>query len=345
MPNFLADRDPRTLNVDAPGGFQPMGLFLGEGSGVVLEVAVLNATRRPTAPELRTLHQARLGRRATPVVIAVLWGDDRSSICGPSGDSVGLRLDLPRQQTERICEAALGMPDRHAATRFLSQSLGQLETSIPGLRNSGLFALHELEAGVPNRQDWGPARTRSQALLSRRGRELIEGLGFQIQSLPGPELVLVARGTKVALALLLERVDEIEPASPRFGNISPISHALAKADQENLDFVVISAGSTLRVYPVRTGVGTGRRGRTETYTEVNLDLLSPEQAGYIWLLYSADALSGGGPLPTYWAGAQTMLPISDLAFVSGCIRKSCRGWQRLWLKHNDCTILQQTSCA
>lgn len=261
---------------------------------MALEVLVFHAARRPAAAELKELHRERVGRRATPVVVVALWGDGRAGLCGSAGDDVRVFADADRAQVERICDAALQSPDRHAAIRFLSSALGQLEFPIPGLRNAGLFALHELEAGVPRRQDWANSAGKARPLLALRGRGLIERLGFAIQQLPGPEAILVASGTKVAIALFLERTDDIEPASAQFGNISPISHALAKADQENLDYVVIAAGSTLRVYPVKPGVGTGRRGRTETYAELNLDLLPPAQAGYLWLLYSAEALSPGG---------------------------------------------------
>jgi len=261
---------------------------------MALEVVVFLANRRPTISEMRQLHHERLGRRATPVVVAALWGQNRAALCGPSGDDLAVIVDADREQVERVCEAALVSPDRHAAIRFLSTAFIQLSAKIPGLRNSGLFALHELEAGVPQRPDWVPSSEKANPLLALRGRALIEQLGFTVQQLPGAESILVASGTKVAIALFLDRTDDIEPANAQFGNISPISHALNRADQENLDFVVIAAGSVLRVYPVKPGIGTGQRGRTETYAELNLDLLAASQAGYLWLLYSADALGSGG---------------------------------------------------
>jgi hypothetical protein len=295
--SFLSSRDPRSLTIEAPDGFEPVGLFLGSGA-MAVEVAVLKAARKPSNPELRQLHAARLGRRATPVVVVTLWGNDQAAICGPKGDDLALVGDVDREQIERLCDAALSAPDRHAALRLLSHALDQLDSPIPGLRNFGLFALHELEAGVPRSAEWTPSVEKGRPLLARRGRQLVEGLGYSVEALPGPESVLLARGTRVAIALFLERPDEIDPASPQFGNLSPVSYALARADQHNLDYVLIAAGSTLRVYPVKTGVGTGRRGRTETFTELNLDLLPPALAGYLWLLFSADALLEGGSFTT-----------------------------------------------
>jgi len=76
--------------------------------------------------------------------------------------------------------------------------------------------------------------------------------------------------------------------------VSPVSYALAKADAENLSYVFVNHGSALRIYPAATGIGTGRRGRTETFIEVHLDLLPSDKAGYLWLLFSGKALSKGG---------------------------------------------------
>ena len=86
--------------------------------------------------------------------------------------------------------------------------------------------------------------------------------------------------SRIALAILLERNESPDVASVRFSNTSPISYALAKAEAENLEYVVVLAGSVLRLYPVKTGVGTGQRGRSETFVEIHLDLLPEELAGY-----------------------------------------------------------------
>ena len=56
----------------------------------------------------------------------------------------------------------------------------------------------------------------------------------------------------------------------------------------------MSADPALRLYPTGTGAGVGRRGRAETFIEARLDLLAATQTGYLWLLFSADALRDGG---------------------------------------------------
>jgi len=55
---------------------------------------------------------------------------------------------------------------------------------------------------------------------------------------------------------------------------------LAKADSENLDYLIVSSGPALRLYSAKTGIGTSHRGRTETYVEIHLDLLADDQLGY-----------------------------------------------------------------
>jgi hypothetical protein len=294
MTVFLELLEPRDLIGTYPTGLRPEALFLGRGDGP-LELAQFSSARAPTRPQLRELHQLRQGRRATPVLIVVLHGTERAALAMRFGDDWTVHEDLDAAQVERLSAAALDAPDRHAADALLRQKLVQLaEQPIPGLRNAGLFALHELEHGVPARADWAAACTAGQTVLSLRGRDLVQRLGFTIETLPGPASVLRARETRAAIAVFLERADEIEPANERYDGLSPVSYALAKADAEKLDYVIVAAGTLLRVYPVPPGVGTARRGRTETFVELDVALLDAAAAGYLPLLASADALTAGG---------------------------------------------------
>lgn len=292
---FLAAHDPRPLAGNFPAGVAPVALHLGQG-GQALEVVVLQSRATPTQTQLKAILNERKGRRASPVLVVAIHDEDRASVCGVEQEDPAIHLDLDRGQVERLCARALAAPDRHVATRALREAFPQLTSTLPGLTNHGLFAMHELEFGVPRRPDWRAAGRDAGELLGRRGRELIQGLGFAIRELPGadPGSVLVAEATKVAVAVFLERPDEIDPPLDRFNNQAPISWALTKADEENLDYVVISAGPVLRVYPTRPGVGAGRRGRTETYVSLDLDLLRASHAGYLRLLCSANALARGG---------------------------------------------------
>jgi hypothetical protein len=290
---FLQDLDPQAFPV--VDGFPGCRLFLGGGQQP-LEVLVAESGSRPTATDLRAAWKARVGGRATPVLLVVLHGD-RAALCGPGGDPPPAFTDLDRGRVERICRAALGEPDRHAAERLLRTAIPDAEAPQAGLRNEGLFATHELTVGVRRRPDWPRALTRGRPLLLKRSRELLQALGYSIEPLPGPAVILRASKTKIAVAVLLERQEVPEVASARFAPLSPVAYALAKADEENLPFVVVLAGSVFRLYPAKTGVGVARRGRTETFVEVNLDLLGDEDAGYLDLLFSAEALLENG---TFW---------------------------------------------
>lgn len=286
MPN---SKDTREITLSG----ESAGLRLGKGP-LGIEVVSMSFDSRPRISQLRDLFKKRVGRRAAPVLLLGHWGDNRTAVCGPTEHNLIEHLDLPREQVESIAEKALGASDRHQAIRIIHQLLPQLETSIPGLRNGGLFAMQELDNGVPERSDWETARERSQQLRRLRGRELISALDFTTQDQSGPDILLLARDRKTAVAVLLDHPEEIEASSATFDGVSPVSYALAKADREHLDYVLVVAGSTIRLYPAQPGVGSGRRGRSETFVELNLDLLASESAGYLWLLFSADALAEGG---------------------------------------------------
>ena len=281
--------EPRRVTV----GDRRAKLYLGRGP-LALEVVVVALDGRPRIADLRAMFQARSGRRAAPVLIVAPWGGGRAALCGPTEHNPVEHRDLPVEQVEAVCGKALEADGRHTAIRLLHRLLPALDAPIPGLRNGGLFAMQELERGVPSRGDWALATEEARGVRALRGRALIEGLGFATEELPGPAMLLLAGDRKTAVAVLLDRPEEIDSASPRFDGVSPVSYALAQADRENLDWVVAVAGGTLRLYPAKPGVGTGRRGRSETFIEIDLDLLSGDDAGYLWLLLSAPALSEGG---------------------------------------------------
>jgi hypothetical protein len=291
---FLENHELRAVNLGDPQGLRPLGLAIGKGANA-LEVLVAEASSPPSLGALRNVWKARLGGRATPVLLVVLY-DGKAALCGPGGEQPPAYADLHQGTVERICSTALDEPDRHASLRFLRSVIPQLEPEVrvSGLRNEGLFATHELQRDVPRRKDWAVAGEKARHALKLRGQALVKALGYSVEALPGPAYVLRSADTKLAVAVFLERNESPDAPNARFSNLSAISYALAQADRENLDYVLISTGSALRLYPARTGIGTGRRGRTETFIEAHLDLLPEGDAGYLWLLFSAEALHKGG---------------------------------------------------
>ena len=291
--SFLAGFPLRSIHHKETYALPISGLILGEGTQP-LEVLISRTTHRPPLSDIRASWKARHGGRATPVLLIVLYGE-KAALCGPIGDPPSIYVDLDPARVECICRSALEAPDRHAALRFLHIALPGVESNIPGLRNEGLFATHEVEQGIRVRPDWPRANERARHILPRRGRPLLEALGFSVEPLPGPTSILRAAKTKIAIAVLLERNEPPDISNARFSQLSPVLYAMTKAEEENLPFVFIVSDSIIRLHPVRQNIGVGRRGRTETYIELNLNLLEEQNSGLLILLYSADALQGDGP--------------------------------------------------
>ena len=95
---------------------------------------------------------------------------------------------------------------------------------------------------------------------------------------------------------MLRESESPEAGTARFNTLSPVSYALAKADAENLPWVVVVQGNRIRLYSTAVDAGVGRRGRTATFVECQPALLPDEHLAYLWLLFSADALAPKGSL-------------------------------------------------
>jgi hypothetical protein len=290
--SFLSERTPRPLALPRQAGLEPKTLYVGNGQNA-FEVALVASAEQPTSGALHAAWKARRGGRASPVLLVALYGN-HAALCGPAGDDPPVRFGVDRGQAERLCRAALEQPDRHVALAFLAQALPSLDTSVPGLRNEGLFALHALTVDAQLRPEWTSASGKVRAIASRRGQDLLSGLGFKIERLDNLTFLLRGGDRRAALAVLLDPVEIPEAGTARFNNLSPVSYALAKADAEGLPWVVVLHGDRLRLYPTAVGIGVGRRGRTETYVEVQTSLLADEHLPYLWLLFSADGLDPKG---------------------------------------------------
>lgn len=267
---FLTDLTPRPWQPGGKRPLQPVGLYLGNGASAI-EVAVASSTRPPGRGVMLETWKARRAGRAAPVLLIVLHPSG-ASVCGATGESPPVYPKVDREQAERLAGEVLARPDRHAALRFLNQALPSLESALPGISNEGLVALHELEYGARQRADWSDAKRKAAAVLGRRDREL--ALGFQMERLDNLTFLLRGGNRRSALAVLLREDESPEAGADRFNSLSPISYALAKADDENLPWVIVVQGNRLRLYSTDLGAGVGRRGRTETYVECQPALLA-----------------------------------------------------------------------
>ena len=300
--DFLADVQARPIRLSGSHGFSSAELYVGRGTNA-LEVVVARTASAPVRSELLEAWKSRRGRRAAPVVFVVLHTKG-AALCGATGEKPPIYEGLDVGQSARLCHEALDQPDRHAALRFLGQALPSLETTLPGLNNEGLLALHELQQGVPSRGDWPHARRKAKRAVGKRDQELLEALGFKIERLDNLTSLLRSGGTRTALAVMLRDTESPESGSDRFNSLSPISYAFKKADDECLSWVVVVQGNRLRLYATAVDAGVGRRGRTETFVECQPTLLSDDHLPYLWLLYSAEALARNGSLHEILEGSQ-----------------------------------------
>ncbi len=269
-----------------------MGLALGQGQAP-LEVVVIEAATRPAITAMRAAWKDRHGGRAAPVLLIAVYGNS-AAVCGPSGDNPPVLPNVELGQAERLCRTALEEPDRHSALRFLRPALEAIDSPMAGVRNEGLMSTHEIGVWLRENRDKANAKAKSKIALTKTGTQLVMALGFEVEQTLGPASILVSQSQKLALAVFLDRNESPDTANQRFSNFSPVTYALTKADQENLPYVIIANGPAIRIYPTNPGVGVGRRGRTETFLELHLDLLKEDHISLLWYLFSADALGADG---------------------------------------------------
>ena len=301
--HFLEDYDgpalPWTRPTGAPLAFETDRILFGNGDNA-LEVAIASATQpgQPKAEDLRALFKKRQANRPAPVLLVVTYagpGDQPfAAAIGTIGDPApvtGLSVD----RVARVCVAVLAEPDRHAAARAAERLLASLKDQLsPGLVNSGLFASHELRTGVPARPDWESARKAALPMLGLHGLPLIQALGYGTDQRGSTALLLIHDGHSRAVAVLLDETEVFDRPSARFGAVSPIAYGITIAAREELPWLVVLRGTQVRLYPAKPDVGVGRKGQAETYTELDLALLSEEEAAYLTLLFAPSALDPGG---------------------------------------------------
>ncbi|WP_030925725.1 Eco57I restriction-modification methylase domain-containing protein [Streptosporangium amethystogenes] len=296
---FLEDADVRDLQwnqpVGTPSNLKTTRILFGNGDAPLEVALAYSETGAPKAEDLRRLWSLRHGGRSSPVILVVLYSDagtTKAAACGNDGDPI---TQLTVDQLGRICCAVLAEENQHTALRALNRLLSSAKEQLTlGLLNQGLFATHELRNGVPLRTDWAAAAQASRPLLGLSGLPLIQALGYGTTPRGSAALLLTQEGTSRSIAVLLEHDEVFDRPSPRFGAVSPVSHAISVAAKENLPWVIVLRGNQIRLHPVNPTVGVGRKSQGETFTELDLTLLSEDDAAYLHLLFSPGALAPEG---------------------------------------------------
>lgn len=283
---------------NAPAGAAQAEVVFGRddaGAGGV-QVGMARLAARPTKGVLDELWKSRGTKAQMGFVVAAVAGDG-VWIHYPSADAppIGpITVGQAERQLQSVLDEANGLA-AHARIRAIQEAFSSAGTA--GFSNHFLFATYHLNRDVPRRADWHPASDAAAQMLPKRGAALVEALGFSAEP-AGTDRLLVLRtnegaGPRRAVAVLLRDDEQFDLKSASY-QLTPVAKALEIAGREDVPWVIALRKSTLRLYPGRDGVGVGQRGQSETYFELDLDLLAPEQAALLPLIFSAQALDVGG---------------------------------------------------
>lgn len=282
--------------VDVPADATDAVVVLGRddaGAGAI-QVGVARLTARPAKGVLDNLWKSR-GTRAPMGFIVAAVTSDGVWLHYPSTDAPPIG-PITIGQAERQLQAVLDEGNGLAAHgRFRAIQEARSSAGTGGFSNHFLFATYHLNRDVPRRPDWESAGQKAAPLLPKRGIELVTALGFDAEPV-GSERLLVLRtsgGPRRSVAVLLRDDEQFDQKSATY-QLTPVAKALEIAGREDVPWVIALRKGTLRLYPGRDGVGVGQRGQSETYFELDLDLLAPEQAALLMLIFSADALDTEG---------------------------------------------------
>jgi hypothetical protein len=291
---LAADKVVAWNDESAPAGITPEKVFIGpdpHGLGG-FQVAVAGALAAPSRAALKELFNSRKGRTQIQLVVAIEH-DGEAWLFGP--DPQGIPLQMPIEQALRQLQSVLSEPDVLAATqRFAGFRKAADSTGVAGFTNSGLFASHHITQNVPKRADWLDLEARAKPLLSRRGKELIQALGFRVKAGPNNTMVLsIGDHPPRAVAILLEDAEQFDAKAQRF-QLSPVAFGLAVASRQDVPWLVVLRKDQIRLYPGRDGVGVGSKGQAETFFEIDLSIVDAAHSALLPLIFSAEALNSGG---------------------------------------------------
>jgi hypothetical protein len=278
-----------------PAGLNAGEVVFGRDESDVgeVQVAVADASARPTKAMLDAAWRTRGINTAMPVVVAAVHADG-VWLHDARHDPVG---PIPLEQAQRQLQSVLDERDGIAAQHRIDAIHGAFAAGAGGFTNHFLFATYHLKTNVPRRPDWAAAGEKAQPALTKRGKELIAALGFDAEPVSratGSALVLRgASGSRRAIAVLLDESEQFDQKSAAY-QLSPVAHGLEVAGREEVPWLIVLRQSTLRLYPGRDGVGVGQRGQSETFFELDLAFLNPDYAALLPLIFSADALERGG---------------------------------------------------
>ena len=285
-----ADKTVKWTAASAPDGVAPEKVYFGPDPHHLggFQVAVARAVSAPSRQVLRELFIARKGKTQVQLIIAILH-DENAYLFGP--DPQAQAVELPIEQAQRQLQSVLAEPDVLAATeRYAAFRKANDTTGVVGFTNSGLFATHHITSNVPKRSDWKALGKKAEPLLSKRGKQLVESLGFGTSPGPNGAMLLSTGGHPPrAVAVLLDDSEHFDTKTQRF-QLSPVAFGLAVASRQEVPWLVVLRKDQIRLYPGRDGVGVGSKGQADTFFEIDLSTIGSEPAALLPLVFSANAL-------------------------------------------------------
>lgn len=263
-----------------------------------LAVVVAHAPTLPSRNEMQALWKLRRGQSADPVLVFVEYEHAGAALVA----LLGLTADAPvvpgveRVLAERLVARALENDSPSGLATDLRKKIATMTSGLGGgLRNEGLFASHVLVEQL-HHPEWKRTCSASQPMINLRGENLLQILGYTINVVADG---IVLRQTSEneasrAAAVLLTANESFDNPLGRFAGTTAVTHGLALARREGVDWLIVLGGSVLRLFPADPDVGVGRKGETQTFVELDLDLLADDKAGYLTLLFAPEALATGG---------------------------------------------------
>ena len=297
MTLLISHKKQKWVEPKPPQNFDLCDVYVGAGGishGLQVVTAKWTGTGEPNPTQLKNLYKLRTGDRGTPVVVAVEVDSTHAVLVGHNSDWPPTPK-IEQSLIARILEAALADPNPIAARERITMLREALDTTaLPGLKNSGLFANHELAVGVPKRPDFSSACAKSVPMLSLQHKPLLSALGFTTEAVGGNAELLRGSGkNKLAVAVVLQDSEMFNVHSNRLHGL-PVAQGLAIAEEHGVSWIILMRRTKIRLYPARVDLGVGRKGPTETFLELDLPFLSDSNAGYLSLIFSADALAESG---------------------------------------------------
>ena len=289
---------------DCPKSIDTLSIVTGHDEGdLALEVGLASwsGSDSPTRDAMQKLYKDRAGQGIAPVVVVAV-NADLAWIFGPNAQAAVVG-PIAKDHAQRILQSALNEPSGLDARRNLNQtyeaitatsSSGVSADALRGVGNAGLFATHELKNGVRKRADWDEACKASLEMMSLRKTELVKKLGFSLEDVGGNASLLKSKGENArAVAVILLDNETFDGQSNRFA-VSPVAFGLQVADRKEVSWLIVLRKDAIRLYPARLDLGVGRKGLAETYFELNLAVADDSTAGFLSLIFSADALAENG---------------------------------------------------